>query len=105
MLVTHKDNNGLDNRRSNLHSVALPKEVTRHARKWDKPLTSTFKGVCWIKEKSKWCSKIVVDRKHIHLGYCDSEIEAARNYDEAARKYFNFPHLNFPDTPVVPTPA
>jgi hypothetical protein len=37
-------------------------------------------------------------RSTSHLGYFDNEIDAARAYDQAARKYHRrFATLNFPD--------
>ena len=58
-------------------------------------------GVCFCKQTGKWTSIIVYNKKSIWLGRFDSEIAAAREYDEAAKKYYGeFARLNFP--PVAP---
>jgi hypothetical protein len=93
--VGHRNHDGLDNRRQNLFVVGKAKEVQRHARKWQKPVSSKFKGVDLLKKKNLWRAKIVVDRKPIFLGEHRSETEAARAYDAAAKKHFRNPHLNF----------
>jgi len=49
---------------------------------------SGFKGVEWNKQKQKWRSRIRVLGNRIHLGLYDTPEQAARAYDEAAKKYF-----------------
>ena len=51
----------------------------------------------WTK---KWAVIICYKRKNIIIGYFEDEIQAAKEYDKAAKKYHGeFASLNFPDSP------
>jgi hypothetical protein len=44
----------------------------------------------------KWVASIQIDATREHLGYFDSETEAAKTYDKAAKKlHGDFAGLNF----------
>ena len=51
------------------------------------PLTSTFRGVCYNKWKDKWMATIKINYKSKHIGYYDTEILAAKAFNEEAQKY------------------
>jgi hypothetical protein len=94
--IDHKDRDGLHNYRSNLR-VATDKQNG-----WNKGIqsnnTSGYFGVHQRKATGRWQAYIVIDRKHIHLGFYATAEEAARAYDRAARVYRDeFTTLNFPD--------
>ena len=97
--VDHWDHNGLNNRRSNLRPVTHAQN-TRNAQKRKDGVSSKFKGVCWDKQNRKFQAAITANGKRTHLGSFDSEEEAARVWNEAAKKlHGEFACLNtFPET-------
>lgn len=89
----HKSGNTLDNRRTNLRNCSNTENC--YNRKPRVGCSSEFKGVMWDKQKKKWRSEIVVDRKRVFLGYFADETEAAQSYNQAALLYHReFAKLN-----------
>lgn len=94
MVVDHINHNGLDNRKANLR-IATFSENRRNSRK-AKDTSSKYKGVSWHKNNKKWHAGININGRRKHLGSFDDEIQAAKAYDEVARKYHGeFSSLNF----------
>lgn len=98
--VDHRNNNGIDNRKSNLRLCANAQNGANSPRR--KIGASGLRGVQRdpgrYKETKPWRAKVTHQRKQISLGNFHTPEEAARAYGRAARELFGeFAVLNFPD--------
>jgi len=86
-MIDHIDHNGLNNQKSNLRKCTYAQNMM-NGRKRNTNTSSKYKGVCWAKNYNKWISSIRKDDKQIHLGYFESEIDAAMAYNNKAKELF-----------------
>lgn len=85
-IVDHIDNDQpLDNRRSNIRLATHSQNISNSRMRDNNK--SGYKGVTWVKSKNKWRAEIMVNYKHIHLGYFTDIKEAAKAYADASIKY------------------
>jgi hypothetical protein len=90
--VDHRDRDGLNNRRENLRKAT---STQNSMNTMSRSGSSRFKGVSW--SRNHWRAAMRLNYKTIHLGRFDTEEEAARAYDEAARRlHGEFARVNFP---------
>ena len=93
MVVDHINHNGLDNRKANLRPATVAQNSWNRRSKKN---AGRFRGVAWNKKLKKWRVRISHENKTVYNRFFDDEIQAAKAYDNAAKKYHgNFAVLNF----------
>jgi len=88
--IDHKNHNKLDNRKENLRTCNRSQNTSNRTGFG----ASKYLGVCQFRDR--WKAGIGHDGKNEHIGIFENEIDAAKAYDEAAKKYHKeFANLNF----------
>ncbi len=99
VVVDHIDRNPLNCRKSNLRMVTF-QENSWNRSKRKRETTSRYTGVSWATHQ-RWVATIDGE----HIGYFDSEENAAKAYDyEARQRRGAFAVVNFPDVNEKPAP-
>jgi len=92
--IDHQDGNGLNCQKNNMRFCTNQQNCMN--RRKQKNCSSQYKGVSFHKKIGKFIAYIRDNRLLIHLGYFESEIEAAKAYDIRAKELFGeFAYLNF----------
>ena len=85
-IIDHIDNNPLNNRLCNLQIVDVRTNVSKDV----KNASSIYTGVSYDKERKKWASNIVINKKRIALGRYEKEEMAAELYQLALQNIHLF---------------
>ena len=97
-VIDHINGCGLDNRRANLRLATAAQNAWNSKKRNPR---SGYKGVWFAGDKGLWRAAIVCYGRRMHLGYFTDKIDAARAYDQAAKKYHKeFARLNFPEESI-----
>lgn len=91
----HVNGDKLDNRRANLRVCTRQQNTWNRRKLSTRETLSPYKGV-WV-DGFAWIAQITVDGQLVKSEHFAVEEEAARAYDDLARKHFGaFARLNFP---------
>jgi len=80
--IDHINGNGLDNRRENLRFVTI--RINQQNQYRHRGANKKSPGTVYIRRRNKWKSSIKIMGKIMHLGYFNTEQEAADKYREVA---------------------
>ena len=93
--VDHKNNDGLDNRRStgNVRPCTQGQNLANQPK--CRGGSSRFKGVYWEKSRGRWAVRVGYRGRHVWLGYFADEVAAAKAYNDGAiGLYGDFAQIN-----------
>jgi len=94
--VDHRNHDKLDNRRRNLRECS--EQQNQFNKRPNAKGKSAYKGVSWLSRQECWVVRISLNRKKIWVGAFKDEMEAAKAYDAAAKRFFGqFAFINFKD--------
>ena len=93
VMIDHVNGNTLDNRKSNLRIADRMKNLRNSKLRSDS--NCKYKGIGF--RKGKYFARIQINpKKRLFLGYYNTDVDAAKAYDIAAKQYFGeFANLNF----------
>ena len=98
MFVDHINHNALDNRKANLRPATRTQNGQNRIKYNNRDYSSKYKGVTCHNGKKLWKAHIQANGRPLFLGSFSHEVQAAKAYDRAAKKYHrDFAVLNFPN--------
>lgn len=86
-IVDHINGNGVDNTKNNLRAASQTNN-NANGRKRRNATSSKFKGVSFDSTRQKWECKVNFQGRRVFFGRYDSELDAAKAYNEAALSIF-----------------
>ncbi|MES1047206.1 hypothetical protein FOA22_22390 [Heyndrickxia oleronia] len=86
LIVDHINHDTLINTRWNLRAITHAENI-QNRRGANRNNSTGIRGVSWNKHRNKWLARLMVNGKHICLGYFENINEAERVVIEARKKY------------------